>query len=42
MWRAFLSELDADRVLYWEEAFIDASFFPARKVSGGRKNQDGE
>lgn len=31
MWRAFLSELDANGVLDWEEAFIDASFFPAKK-----------
>ena len=31
MWRAFLSELDANGVLDWEESFIDASFFPAKK-----------
>jgi transposase len=31
MWRAFLSTLDANGVLDWEEAFIDASFFPAKK-----------
>jgi transposase len=31
MWRAFLSELDANGVLDWEESFIDATFFPAKK-----------
>ena len=42
MWRAFLSELDANGVLDWEEAFIDASFFPAKKGRGSRKNQKGK
>jgi len=35
MWRAFLSELDADGVLDREEAFIDASFFPTKKRARG-------
>ena len=37
MWRAFLSELDANGVLDWEEAFIDASFFAAKK--GARESE---
>jgi hypothetical protein len=31
MWRAFLSELDHEEVLDWEEVFVDGSFFPAKK-----------
>ena len=31
IWRAFLSELDARRKLDWSEAFLDASFAPAKK-----------
>jgi len=31
MWRAFLSELDEDGVLDWEESFVDATFIPAKK-----------
>jgi transposase len=31
MWRAFLSELDHDGILDWDEVFVDASFFPAKK-----------
>ncbi len=31
IWRTFLSLLDADGLLDWEEAFIDASFAPAKK-----------
>ena len=43
MWRAFLSELDAKGVLDWEESFIDARFFPAKKKgSSGRENQKGK
>jgi transposase len=42
MWRAFLSGLDANGVLDWEESFIDASFFPAKKGSSGRKDQKGK
>jgi len=39
MWRAFLSELDANGVLDWEESFIDASFFPAKKGSSGQRGK---
>ena len=31
MWRAFLSKLDAEGILNWEEAFVDATFIPAKK-----------
>jgi hypothetical protein len=31
IWRTFLSQLDAERLLDWEEAFLDASFAPAKK-----------
>jgi hypothetical protein len=31
MWRAFLSELDHEGILDWDEVFVDASFFPAKK-----------
>jgi len=31
MWRAFLSVLDHDGILDWDEVFVDASFFPAKK-----------
>ena len=31
MWRAFLSELDYEGILDWDEVFVDASFFPAKK-----------
>ncbi|MGC8817689.1 MAG: hypothetical protein ACP5PX_07935, partial [Candidatus Hadarchaeum sp.] len=31
IWRTFLSLLDAEGLLDWEEAFIDASFAPAKK-----------
>jgi len=31
MWRAFLSELDAEGILDWEETFVDATFIPAKK-----------
>lgn len=33
MWRAFLSELDHNGILDWDTVFVDASFFPARKVA---------
>jgi transposase len=36
MWRAFLSELDEKGVLDWEEAFVDATFIPAKK--GARRS----
>jgi len=42
MWRAFLSELDANGVLDWEEAFIDASFFPAKKGARESGKPSGE
>lgn len=31
MWRAFLSELDDEGILDWEESFVDATFIPAKK-----------
>jgi len=31
IWRAFLGQLDARGRLRWEEAFIDGTFFPAKK-----------
>ena len=31
VWRKFLSQLDEDGLLDWEEAFIDGSFAPAKK-----------
>ncbi len=31
MWRAFLSELDQEGILDWEESFVDATFIPAKK-----------
>ena len=31
MWRAFLSKLDAEGILDWEESFVDATFIPAKK-----------
>ena len=42
MWRAFLSELDEKGVLDWEEAFVDATFIPAKKGRGGRTYQEGQ
>ncbi len=35
MWRAFLSELDHEGILAWDEVFVDASFFPAKKRGAG-------
>ena len=37
MWRAFLSELDHEGVLDWEESFVDATFIPAKK--GARQSE---
>jgi transposase len=31
MWRTFLADLDQAGWLDWEEAFVDATFFPAKK-----------
>ena len=31
MWRAFLADLDHRGILDWDEVFVDASFFPAKK-----------
>lgn len=31
IWRTFLSQLDTEGALDWQEAFIDASFAPAKK-----------
>ena len=36
IWRAFLSELDHEGILDWEEAFVDATFIPAKK--GARRS----
>ena len=36
IWRAFLSELDEKGILDWEEAFVDATFIPAKK--GARRS----
>lgn len=30
-WRALLGSLDQRRLLQWEETFLDATFFPAKK-----------
>ena len=35
IWHTFLSQLDAEGALDWEEAFIDASFTPAKKGAPG-------
>jgi transposase len=42
MWRAFLSELDHEGILAWDEVFVDASFFPAKKGAreSGRPSGD--
>jgi len=44
MWRAFLSELDHDGILDWDEVFVDASFFPAKKGArqSGRPSEERE
>ena len=31
IWRPFLSELDHNGILGWDEVFVDASFFPAKE-----------
>ena len=31
VWRAFLAELDAKRIIDWSESFIDGSFAPAKR-----------
>ena len=41
MWRAFLSQLDANGVLDWEESFIDATFIPAKKGARGLEKPRG-
>lgn len=42
IWRTFLSQLDAAGVLDWEEAFIDASFAPAKKGAPESGKPNGE
>ncbi len=42
MRRAFLSELDHEGILDWDEVFVDASFFPAKRGRGSRENQVGK
>ena len=42
MWRAFLSEVDRKGILDWDEAFVDASFFPANRGRGSREDQAGK
>ena len=41
IWRTFLSQLEAGGLLDWEEAFIDASFAPAKKGApdSGKPNE---
>ena len=42
MWRAFLSELDHEGILDWDEVFVDASFFPAKKGARQSGRPSGE
>ena len=42
MWRAFLSELDHEGILEWDEVFVDASFFPAKKGARESGKPSGE
>ena len=42
MWRAFLSEMDRDGILNWDEVFVDASFFPAKKGARQSGRPSGE
>jgi len=42
MWRAFLSELDHDGILEWDEVFVDGSFFPAKKGARESGKPSGE
>jgi transposase len=42
MWRAFLSELDHEGILDWDEVFVDASFFPAKKGARESGKPSGE
>ena len=42
MWRAFLSELDHEGILEWDEVFVDASFFPAKKGARESEKPSGE
>ena len=42
MWQAFLSELDHDGILEWDEVFVDASFFPAKKGARESARPSGE
>ena len=41
VWRAFLSELDENKTLDWEESFIDGSFAPAKKGAKGSARPKG-
>jgi len=42
MWRAFLSELDEEGILDWEESFVDATFIPAKKGARQSEKRRGE
>jgi transposase len=42
MWRAFLSELDHEGILEWDEVFVDGSFFPAKKGARESGRPSGE
>jgi hypothetical protein len=42
MWRAFLSDLDHRGILDWDEVFVDASFFPAKKGARESGKPSGE
>jgi len=41
IWEAFLQELDTQGLVDWEEAFVDASFFLAKKGATPSQNQTG-
>jgi transposase len=42
MWRAFLSQLDHNGLLDWDEVFVDATFVPAKKGARGLGLPSGE
>ena len=41
-WRTFPSELDHEGILDWEEAFVDATFIPAKKGARESARRRGE
>ena len=42
IWRTFLADLDEAGWLDWEEAFVDATFMPARKRTDAGKTKRGK